>query len=213
VKRLFAIAVCSAAIAGGVPAGACANSAVASAIAKLLDEVCVSAANAEEIISSAEKLGQRPGWKVLAARPAPMSMMHNENGPNVSYAIVVEGQPIDDVTIQLFASILRPEIPGMIYNICSVEPSKQVEEMDLRNAIDGRFAARFERTSFNRKTDYDQWVIPTEETSGRCERKLTVLHWQMSSRGKPRTMTYTHFALPSGDKSPMAQFMMNCKMH
>ncbi len=209
--RLSAITLGLISVVGVASQEASATPEAAAAVAKLIDEVCVSSASSEAIVTSAEKLVSEHGWKLIAAKVTPLPMMQNEKGPEISYTIAVEGRQTDAISLTLVASILRPENSGMKYNICFVEPSIQIEETDIRRAIDDRFSTRFERTIFERKADYDEWLVSTEKASGRCERKLGVQHWQMSSRGKSRTTSFMHIALPRGDTSPLAGFL-NCKV-
>jgi hypothetical protein len=96
---------------------------VADRIVRVLNDACISPATPEGMIDAGNKFAATEGWKLVDSGPAPLPMMHNDQGPKISFASRwAVGLP-GGSQANLYISIVRPELPGVRHSICIIQPS------------------------------------------------------------------------------------------
>src|SRR4051794_39998771 len=76
----------------------------------LLKDLCVSPSEPEAMIGAGEQRAAASGWRLIKSGPMPLPMMHNENGPPMSFGNGWELDLSEGVHAQLMMSIVRPAL-------------------------------------------------------------------------------------------------------
>jgi hypothetical protein len=100
-------------------------------VVSVLDSVCVSPATPDDMMSASEKLAATGGWKLVASAPTPLPIMHNEDGPKLSFTSVWELDLLEGSRATLTVSIVRPAISGVKHSVCVIQPTVAVESYQL----------------------------------------------------------------------------------
>jgi hypothetical protein len=181
-------------------------------------DVCISPATPAEMMSAGERTAAASGWKLVRSGPAPIPMLHNENGPELAlisgWVADFPGAPGSHVGI----SILGPELPDVKYSACMIQPSVDLKREDLVGAIElqlgslltrledktktrgdrarsGTSAGRVPAPSFARETG-EVWVFNDELKDGWCGKKVTSSRTHMPPRGTVTMLMFTEFDAP-----------------
>ena len=166
-------------------------------IVSVFNEVCVAPASSEGRMVAGETNAAKENWKLIRSEPAPMPFMHNENGPKNSF---VSGWQFDvpgGSQASLYVSILRPEQPGVRYDICLVQPATDFDVDDLTLAIDRQFGPTLAKDTSGRFKSQESWFFAEERAKGNCGKQVFFSLNQSSNRGKPKTLVFTDFAYPN----------------
>jgi hypothetical protein len=164
-------------------------------VVSVLDSVCVSPATPDDMMSAGEKLAARDGWKLVASAPTPIPMMHNEDGPKVSFTSLWELDLSEGSRATLMVSIVRPAISGVRHSVCVIEPAVAVE--GLSAAVERQFGRVLRKDTSGRYVDSQSWFFAQGVSVGDCGKQITVLFHQHESRGKPETVVYSDYAYPN----------------
>ena len=162
-------------------------------IVATLKEVCVAATSSEAMMAAGERKAAAENWKLLRSGPAPMPFMHNENGPKHSF----ESAWDLGAGASLYVSILRPEQPGVKYDICLVQPAADVDGDDLARAVDRQFGPTLTKDTSGRFKDQVSWFFAEEKAKGNCGKQVLFSLNQSSNRGQPKALAFTDFAYPN----------------
>src|ERR1700753_3805510 len=86
-------------------------------VVSILKDICVTPTSSEEKMAAGEKNAVKGNWKLLRSEPAPMPMMHNENGVKNSFISAWEFDLPEGSQAQLYISVLRPEPSDFKYTV------------------------------------------------------------------------------------------------
>ena len=165
-----------------------------------LDHICVAPTSSEAMMTAGEKMATAEKWKLLRSGPAPMPMMHNENGPKISFE---NGWDLG-AGASLYISIVRPEQPGLRYDICVVRPAVQVDSEELTGAIARQFGSTLTKDTSGRYKNQEAWFFSDEKARGNCGKEITFTRFSDRQYG---TLTFTNFAYPNdGQWDVIAKF-------
>jgi hypothetical protein len=165
-------------------------------IVGLLKDVCVAPLTAEAMMAAGEKFAAAGNWKLMGSGPAPLPMMHNENGPKISFTSGWEVDFPEGVRLNVFLSIVRPEMPGVKHSICMIEPSVDFDGDALANSVEQIIGSDLTKDTSRRFREQDAWFFTPEKNRGNCGKSITVTHYLSHSRGKPKTLMFRDLAYP-----------------
>jgi hypothetical protein len=159
--RLFALLILSPLL---LPISAVQAEPMEDRVVGLLQDVCISATTPEGMIDAGNKRAAAEGWKLLRSGPAPLPIMHNHDGPKVSFESAWAIELPDGLKADLWISIVRPEMPGVRHSICVIEPAPAIEAGALARTLEESFGSRIIRdTRVSRK-----WFFDEETQRGNC---------------------------------------------
>jgi hypothetical protein len=166
---------------------------VADRVVQVLHDACVSPTTPEGMIDAGNRIAAAEGWTLVAAGPAPMPMMHNENGPKVSFASGwVFGLP-DGSKERVWISILRPEQPGVKHSVCVVSYPETVTPDVMQQALEQRLGALIVQDT-KKWNGSRQWFFAEERQRGNCGRTIALFE-----NSKP-SLLYIDGAYPNDGK-------------
>ncbi|WP_456620780.1 MULTISPECIES: hypothetical protein [unclassified Bradyrhizobium] len=199
VDMRFAVAFMSAQIlASGASAETLSDKMVAT-----LESVCVAPASSEAMMAAGEKMAAAENWKLLRSGPAPMPIMHNENGPKMSFESVWDL----DGGASLYISIVRPEQVGLRYDICAIQPAARVNSEELAGAVARQFGSTLTKDTSGRYKNQEGWFFTQEKARGNCGKQVTF----SGGSGQPEALFFTNFAYPNdGQWDVMAKHTTRC---
>ena len=181
----FAVALMSAQmLASGASADTLADKMVAT-----LESVSVAPASSEAMMAAGEKMAAAETWKLLRSGPSPVPMMHNGNGPKMSY----ESAWDLGGGASLYISIVRPEQPGLKYDVCLIRPAAHVDDEELTGVIDRRFGSTLTKDTSGRYKHQEAWFFTEEKARRNCGKQITF----SSGSGQPEALMFTNFAYPN----------------
>jgi hypothetical protein len=168
-----------------------------------LDSICVAPKSSEAMMAAGEKMAAAENWKLLRSGPMPMPIMHNENGPKMSFQ---SGWDLG-AGASLSISIVRPEQAGLRYDVCLIQPATHVNSEELDDEMARRFGSTLTKDASGRFKNRDAWFFTEEKARGNCGRKVVFLH----SSGQPEALMFTNFAYPNDGKwDAMAEVTTRC---
>ncbi|HEX2727729.1 MAG TPA: hypothetical protein VHN20_18045 [Beijerinckiaceae bacterium] len=192
-------------------------------VVALFKDVCISPATPAEMMSVGEKTAAASGWKVVRSGPAPIPMLHNENGPELAlisgWVADLAGAPGSHV----FISIVGPELPDLKYTFCMVRPSADFTREDLVSALEVRVGSLLSRVELEREAREDRpsagtsagrvpapafarppkegwheaWVFNDEIKDGLCGKKVTFSRSHSPPEGMVTMLLFTEFDAPA----------------
>jgi hypothetical protein len=163
----------------------------------LFKEVCVAPVTPEGLIEAGNKAAAAEGWKLLMAAPTPLPFMHNENGPKISFTSMWDLALWEASRATLVVSIIRPELPGVKYSICFVQPNVDVLRGSLAQSVEQQFGSIIVKDTSGRFRDSQIWFISEEKARGNCGRTITIMHDESNSINNPRTLMFMDLAAPN----------------
>jgi hypothetical protein len=166
-------------------------------VVSLLKDICVAPTSSEEKMTAGEKNAVQGNWKLLRSEPAPMPMMHNENGVKNSFMSAWEFHLPEGSQGQLYISVLRPEPPDFSYTVCLVQPAIDVDAEDISRSIDRQFGSIVTKDTSGRFRNQMDWFFTEEKSSGNCGKKISLSLNQSSNHGQPKALYFTDFVYPS----------------
>jgi hypothetical protein len=166
-------------------------------VASLLKDICVAPTSSEEKMAAAEKNAVKENWKLLRSEPAPMPMMHNENGVKNSFVSGWEFDLPEGQQGQLYISLLRPEPSDFRYTVCIVQAAVDVDAEDISQSIDRQFGSIVTKDTSGRFRDQKDWFFTEEKSRGNCGKRIFLPLNQTSDRGKPKTLAFIDFVYPT----------------
>jgi hypothetical protein len=164
-------------------------------MASLLQDVCVSPASSEARMAAGEKAAATENWKVIRSGPAPIVMMHNENGAKIAFENFWD---LDG--LKFYVSIVRPEMPGFRYDVCMVH-SDGIDEDDLTQAIDHKFGSAV--TSDKRYRNQRGWFFADEKARGNCGKRI---YLSRSIPSETPALVFQDIVFPNEPASAKASF-------
>lgn len=172
-------------------------------VVSLLKDICVAPISSEDKMAAGEKTAVKENWKLFRSEPAPMPMMHNENGVKNSFISAWEFELPEGSQGQLYISVLRPEPSDFRYTVCIIQPAIDVDAEDISRSIDRQFGSIVTKDTSGRFTDQKDWFFSEEKSRGNCGKRIFLPLNQTSDRGKPKTLAFTDFVYPTN--WPMAK--------
>jgi hypothetical protein len=172
-------------------------------VVSILKDVCVAPTSSEEKMAAGEKNAVKKNWKLLRSEPAPMPIMHNENGAKNSFISAWEFDLPEGQQAHLYISVLRPEPPDFRYTVCLVQPAIDMDAEDVSRSIDRQFGSIVTKDASARFRDQKEWFFTEERSRGNCGKQISLSLNQSSNRGKPKTLSFTDFVYPAD--SPLAK--------
>nr|AWL98586.1 hypothetical protein CIT40_00145 [Bradyrhizobium amphicarpaeae] len=168
-----------------------------------LDSICVAPTSSEAMMAAGEKTAIAGNWKSLRSGPAPMPIMHNENGPKMSFESAWDLGAGASLTI----SIVRPEQPGLKYDICLIKPAAHVDSEELTAAIARQFGSTLTKDTSGRFKNQEAWFFTQEKARGNCGKQVIFSR----GSGQPEALIFTNFAYPNdGQWDVMAKHTTRC---
>jgi hypothetical protein len=161
-------------------------------LVSIVREVCVAATSPEAMMAAGEKAAAEGNWKLVRSGPTPAPLMHNVNGPKVSFTSGWQFGLPDGSQATLYISILRPEQPGLKYDICLLQPTADVDGDDLTRAIEIQFGSMLQKSA--RFKNDQRWFFTEERIKGNCGKQISFFLNQSQDRGKSKTLLFTDFA-------------------
>jgi hypothetical protein len=166
---------------------------VADRVIQVMHDACLSPTTPEGMIDAGNRIATAEGWTLIAAQPAPMPMMHNENGPKVSFTSGWEFGLPDGSKERIWISILRPEQPGVKHSICIVSYPATVTPDVMQQTLEHRLGALIVQDT-KKWNGSRQWFFAEERQRGNCGRQIVLFE-----NGKPSLM-YLDGAYPNDGK-------------
>ena len=175
---------------------------VADRLVQVLNDACVSPTTPEGMIDAGNRIAAAEGWELLRAEPAPMPMLHNYDGPKVSFASAWGLTLPDGSRAMVSMSILRPEQPGVRHSLCGIALAVEIEPEILARALEQRLGALIVRDA-RRWSGSRQWFFAEERRRGNCGRKIALFE-----NNKPSLM-YIDGAYPNDGRwnAPLSDSM------
>jgi hypothetical protein len=153
---------------------------VADRVVQVLHDACVSPTTPEGMIDAGNRIAAAEVWTLVAAGPAPMPMMHNENGPKVSFASGwVFGLP-DGSNERVWISIPRPEQPGAKHSVCGVSYPATVTPDVMQQTLERRLGTLIVQDT-KKWTGSRKWFFTENKQHGNCGRYVVLLEGRMPS--------------------------------
>jgi hypothetical protein len=172
-------------------------------IVSLLKDIGVAPTSSEEKMVAGEKNAMKENWKLFRSGPAPMLLMHNENGVKNSFESTWEFDLPEGQQTHLYISVLRPEPPDFRYTVCLIQPAADMDADDISRSIDRQFGSFVTKDTSGRFRDQKDWFFTEEKSRGNCGKQISLSLNQSSNRGKPKTLYFADFLFPAD--SPMAK--------
>jgi hypothetical protein len=169
-------------------------------VVAILMDVCVAPTSSEARMATGEKTAAAENWKLLWSGPTPIPVMNNENGPKQSFESVWQFGLPEGSQVSLSISILRPEQPGVKYDVCLLQPAKDVDSDDLTRAIDSQFGSMLLKDTSGRFRDPVRWYFVEEKARGNCGKQVWFSLNESHDQGKPKILVFTDFAYPDDEK-------------
>ena len=163
---------------------------------QLIEDVCIAPATAEAIVETGNRLAAAHGWTLRAAEPAPLPIMHNENGPKITFTSAWELAWPEGRRAGLFVSIIRPEMAGVKHSLCIVDVDTDLTGGSLERSVEQRLGARVIRDTSRRFHNTETWLFTDEKARGNCGRQITILYKEMN-KDKPQTLMFLDMAFPN----------------
>jgi hypothetical protein len=168
-----------------------------------LDSICVAPTSSEAMMAAGEKTAIAESWKLLRSGPTPMPIMHNENGPKMSF----ESTWDLGAGASLSISIVRPEQAGLRYDVCLIKPAGHVDSEELDGEIARRFGSTLTKDTSGRFRNQDAWFFTEEKVRGNCGKQVIFSR----GSGQPEALIFTNFAYPNdGQWDVMAKHTTRC---
>jgi hypothetical protein len=184
---------------------------LADRVVSLLNDVCVSPATPEAMISAGERLAAAEKWKLVSSGPMPFPFMHGENNPKVSLGSAWEVDLPEGSRLRLGVSIMGPDWPGVKHSICVLQPSVDIDRDGVTDAIGRQFGSALTKNPSRRPTDDDIWFFTKEKAAGNCGKQITVVRNQLSSKGRPKTLVFTDLAYPDDGHWTLLLDVIKCR--
>jgi hypothetical protein len=163
-------------------------------LVSILKDVCVAPKSPEAMMAVAERAAATENWTLIRSGPAPMSMMQDGSGAKSSYESRWQVDLPEGAQVSIYISILRPEQPGVKYDICIVAPDKDVDGDDLALAIDRQFGPTLTKDTSGRFRDDRRWFFAEEKAKRNCGKHISFSLNQSHDRGKPKALAFVDFA-------------------
>lgn len=166
------------------------------AVVSVFDEVCVAPSSSGGRVTAAERRASERGWKLLRSEPAPMPMIHNENGPKNSHMSAWKLNFTAGAKANLFISALASEKPDLRHTVCIVQPTVMIEAKEMSKSIERQFGSRITPDMPTRFND-PIWFLAEDRARGNCGKQISFSLNESHDRGKPKPLLFTDFAYPS----------------
>jgi hypothetical protein len=170
-------------------------------IVELMKRVCVDPRTPEAMIQAAQHLAAVEAWTLIGAAATPIPIMHNSSGPKLSFTSTWDIGSSEGSATRLSVSILRHEIEGVRYSVCTIQPSQGGNAEEFATAIEGRFGTALTADRSSHFVDSRVWFFTDQMARGNCGKQITILEHHLSEKGKPATAIFMDVGYPN-DGSP-----------
>jgi hypothetical protein len=176
-------------------------------IVEVLEDVCISPATPEGMIEAGSKAAAAEGWKLLVDGPAPLPLMHNENGPKISFMSMWELPVPARGNANLAISIVCPEITGVRYSVCFIQAPADLPRGSLAQSLETKLGSLVTKDRSGRFRGSETWFLSEEKSRGDCGKQITLLHDERPSINNLRTLMFTDMTFPNDGNwnGPLAQ--------
>lgn len=147
---------------------------VQEAVVGLFKEVCLDPISPEEMLAVAQNTASARGWRLIKLERASIPMMHQENGPPISFFIAWEFDLPNASNVRLMASVVGPEVPDFRFNICGLLVPISQFQLEISNQLDTRIGSALSRKTGSR------WVFSRPNVDSQdCRETVSVsdLDW------------------------------------